>query len=276
MTQLRQFHITLVGCGKMGSALIEGWQQADLLKRVDILDPELTQDVIQKRFTHHENLFHVKLAASLTYADSDLLILAVKPQIMDQICADICDSLPTDLPVLSIAAGKDIRYFQKNLNDSQAVIRTMPNTPAAIGEGITALYATDNVTDAQKEMATALMSAAGKTIWLEDEALMDSVTAVSGSGPAYVFHLIEALASAGTKVGLSEDQAMQLARQTIIGAAALAKEEADTPAATLRQNVTSKGGTTEAALNILMKGDFQDIMDKAVAAATKRGKDLSS
>lgn len=260
----------------MGSALIEGWQQADLLKRVDILDPELNQEVIQKRFTNFQSLFHVKRTADLSYADSDLLILAVKPQIMDQICTSLSDSLPADLPLLSIAAGKEINYFQKNLHDSQPIIRSMPNTPAAIGEGITALYATENVTNVQKDMADTLMSAVGKTLWVEDENLMDSVTAVSGSGPAYVFYLIEALASAGQKVGLSEDQAMQLARQTIIGAAALAKEETDTPAATLRQNVTSKGGTTEAALEVLMNGDFQGIMDKAVAAATQRGKDLSS
>jgi len=255
----------------MGSALIEGWQQADLLKRVDIVDPEVTQEVIQKRFTAYENLFHVKPTASLGYADSDLLILAVKPQIMGQICTNLSESLPHDLPVLSIAAGKNISYFQKNLHDSQPIIRTMPNTPAAIGAGITALYATDNVTDTQKDMATVLMKATGQTIWVEDENLMDSVTAVSGSGPAYVFHLIEALASAGTKVGLSEDQAMQLARQTIIGAAALAKQEAKTPAEVLRQNVTSKGGTTEAALEVLMNGDFQEIIDQTVTCSSFLG-----
>lgn len=152
----------------------------------------------------------------------------------------------------------------------------MPNTPAAIGQGMSALFATKNVTDAQRTMATDLLSALGKTIWLDDEEQMNAVTAVSGSGPAYVFLLIEAMANAGEKAGLSPEQAMLLARQTVIGSAALAADEQNISASTLRKNVTSPGGTTEAALNVLMDGKFQDIMDKAIEAATNRSKELSN
>ena len=255
----------------MGTALIHGWMGADLLKRADILDPSPIHDSLMI----FQSLFHVKQAAQLDLQNTDMVILAVKPQIMTQICTDLKDMLPTGLPVLSIAAGKTTAYFSEHLGTDTPVIRTMPNTPAAIGKGVTALYATDNVSAAQRNMAQKLMQAVGQTLWLEDESLMDAVTALSGSGPAYVFYLIEAMAKAGIKIGLPEDQAMMLARQTIIGAAGLAENDSKIPAAILRQNVTSPGGTTEAALNILMDGKFQDIMDNAIAAATKRGRELA-
>ncbi len=255
----------------MGSALLHGWHNAELLQSVQILDPY----DIDPSLLSYPQLFHVKLMESLTWDDCDIVILAVKPQIMDDICGRLKQILPANIPVLSIAAGKNIAYFQKHMGIDTPIIRTMPNTPAAIGKGMTALYATDNVTSAQKDMAYALMRAVGQALWLDDEALMDAVTAVSGSGPAYVFYMIEAMAKAGEKVGLSGDQAMQLARQTVIGAAALADDVQNTPASILRQNVTSPGGTTEAALNILMQGDFQDILDSAIEAAFKRGKDLA-
>lgn len=255
----------------MGSALIQGWMGADLLERAEILDPEGIPDSL----SHYKNLFHVKQGGQLDLQRSDLVILAVKPQIMDLVCAGLKEFLPDGLPVLSIAAGKSISYFQTHLPDGTPLIRTMPNTPAAIGRGMTALYATDNVTDGQKAMAEALMSAVGKTLWMDDEEQMNAVTAVSGSGPAYVFYLIEALAAAGEKVGLSAEQSMTLARQTVIGAAALAEDEKTIPAAMLRRNVTSPGGTTEAALDVLMNGEFQELMDRAILAAKDRGTELS-
>lgn len=265
------YRVTLVGCGKMGSALIQGWDKANILKRADILDPNGIPDSLMNL----QSLFHVKRAENLDFSDSDLLILAVKPQIMDTICSGLKEILPTGFPVLSIAAGKTTGYFQRHLSDDTPVIRAMPNTPAAIGKGISALYATKTVSDAQKGMATVLMEAAGPVIWVEDEGQMDAVTALSGSGPAYVFYLMEVMAIAGEKAGLEKEQAVQLARQTVIGAAALADTEKKLPATILRENVTSPGGTTEAALKRLMDGQFQTIMDEAIESAKNRGKELS-
>lgn len=259
----------------MGAALIQGWITANLIKRADILDPNGIPDSL----TNFQSLFHVKQAADLSFSDSDaesdLLILAVKPQIMDSVCADLKPILPPTLPILSIAAGKTTNYFQTQFSNGTPIIRAMPNTPAAIGKGMSALYATDAVKIDTKKMAETLLNTSGQTLWLENEDQMDAVTAVSGSGPAYIFHIIETLAQAGIKAGLSDAQAMQLARQTVIGSAALAAHEEDTPAHVLRKNVTSPGGTTEAALNVLMDGRLQDIMNQAVESAKKRGQELA-
>ena len=273
------YNISIIGCGKMGAALLHGWFEAKLLNNAQVLDPY----DIDPSLSNNPQLFHVKLMESLSWDKTDIVILAVKPQIMDEICGDLKQILNakdlgknlSNIPVLSIAAGKSTSYFQKHLGADAPIIRSMPNTPAAIGQGISALYATDNVTPAQKQMAEKLLNAVGQTIWIDDEAQMDAVTAVSGSGPAYLFYLIEAMAQAGEKIGLSPDQAMMLARQTVIGASALADKSHDTPASILRQNVTSKGGTTEAALEVLMSADFQDTLDKAIQTAFKRGQELS-
>lgn len=260
----------------MGSALIQGWDSAGLIKRADIMDPSGIPDSLSSQ----KNLFHVKRPADIDLQGTDVLILAVKPQIMGVICEGLKEVFPENLPVLSfpilsIAAGKSTKYFQKQFTTDTPIIRAMPNTPAAIGQGISALYATDSVTEEQKEMAETLLAAAGQTLWIDDESQMDAVTALSGSGPAYVFYLIEAMAHAGEKAGLSAEHAMKLARQTVIGSAALAAHENTTPASMLRRNVTSPGGTTEAALKILMDGRLQDIMDEAVETAHKRGQELS-
>lgn len=157
------------------------------------------------------------------------------------------------------------------------MIRVMPNTPAAIGKGISVAVANVNVNDRQKENAARLMETVGLVKWLEQETLMDAVTALSGSGPAYVFYLIEAMAEAGTKCGLDKDMATALARQTVIGSAALAEKEKSVPASRLRENVTSPGGTTAAALDVLMRDDcFKDLMAEAITAAAERGKELAS
>jgi pyrroline-5-carboxylate reductase len=266
-----QYRVILIGCGKMGGALIQGWDQAGLLKRAEILDPGGIPDSLMNL----QSLFHVKRAEMLGFEDSDIVTLAVKPQIMTTVCQGLKDLLPPGLPVLSIAAGKSTTYFRQQFSSGTPVIRAMPNTPAAIGKGIAALYATEAVNESQKQMAEDLMAASGQSVWLEDEEQMDAVTALSGSGPAYVFYLIEAMTIAGEKAGLQKDTARKLARQTVIGAAALAEQEKGLPASILRENVTSPGGTTEAALQVLMNGEFQDLMDKAIAAATARSKELS-
>ncbi len=263
----------------MGSALLQSWAKNDLLNQLEILDPHVTQETIHSLSPDLQSPFHVKPAADLTLPKSDIVILAVKPQIMGQICTDLASHMPADASsaplILSIAAGTSISFFEQAFGDNTPIIRAMPNTPAAIGQGITVLCANDHVTDAQQHMAASLMAAVGKTLWIDDEGLMNAVTAISGSGPAYLFYLLEALALAGEKIGLSSDQATLLARQTIIGASALAAQEPNSSAATLRANVTSKGGTTEAALSTLMDGRWQDILTEAVLNAQKRGEELA-
>ncbi len=265
--------IALAGCGKMGSAMAQTWLSQGIASQLVILDPNpivaTLADDPRVKYYEQENAFAEGLK------DCDILVLAIKPQGMDAFCDNLKSHLPKSLPVLSIAAGRMIASFEKHFGSTHPIIRAMPNTPAAIGKGMSVAVASYAVTNTQKEMAEALLSACGKFAWADDESLMDAVTAVSGSGPAYVFYLIEALAKAGEKAGLSADMSMTLARQTVIGSAALAEGSADISASKLRENVTSPGGTTAAALSILMDGQFQKLMDNAVAKATARGKELS-
>ena len=260
--------LLLVGCGKMGQALLARWQTLKLYQDIYVIEPAaIAADVP-----------HVQQLGDLPGSfKPDVIIFAVKPQILPDVIGKYKHYTDNGAMVLSIAAGKPIRFFTDALGDHAAIVRAMPNTPAAIGHGMTVAAANDAVTDAQKDYAEKLLSAVGKFLWAEDEQLLDPVTAVSGSGPAYIFLLIEAMAAAGAKLGLPEDMAMTLARQTVIGAAALAGDSKDTPAATLRENVTSPGGTTAAALAVLMRDEngMQKLFDEALAAATKRAAELS-
>lgn len=271
MSQDQKLNITVIGCGKMGASLIHGWIKKSLANQLDIIDPQGLPDSL----TGAERVFHVKQIAEADLLRTNIVILCVKPQIMDVVCDGLKNYLPAGVPILSIAAGKNLTYFEARFTDQTPVIRTMPNLPATVNKGMTALIANDPVTDAQKNIATTLMNASGATLWIDDESLMDAVTAVSGSGPAYVFHMVEAMASAGEKLGLNAKQSMALARQTIIGAASLMEHSKEVSAAQLREAVTSKGGTTQAALEILMDGQFQDVMDKTLLAAYMRGKELA-
>lgn len=255
----------------MGSALLRGWIDANLIKHAYVFD----LNGLPEEFSTKENIQHIQKISDIPFNDCDTIILAVKPQIITNVCSDIAPHLPSTHPVLSIAAGTSLSQFTSHLSVTTPVIRTMPNTPAAIGKGMTALCANAEVSDKQKEIATQLMQAVGETIWLETEDMMDAVTAISGSGPAYLFYMIEALQQSAEQLGFDNQTAELLARQTIIGAAALADHENKTPASTLRQNVTSPGGTTEAALNVFMDGRFQEIITETVQAAEKRGKKLS-
>jgi pyrroline-5-carboxylate reductase len=177
---------------------------------------------------------------------------------------------------LSIAAGRTIAYFEQKLGGAAAVVRSMPNTPAAVGRGITVACANGHVTSGQRARCDELLAAVGEVAWVEDEALLDAVTAVSGGGPAYVFLLIECLAEAGAAEGLPPDLAMRLARVTVSGAGELARLSSE-PAAVLRQNVTSPAGTTLEALKVLMAPDgLQSLFTKAIAAATRRSRELAS
>lgn len=267
-----QVSLALIGYGKMGSALLRGWVDQPFIKNVHVVDPHLDDAVGHPKVTYYPVVS--KLGDKIINAD--IVILAVKPQVMDKACEQIKPLISGKALILSIAAGQTVTSFERRFGPDRAIIRAMPNTPAAIGKGITVMCANGLASAAQKKNAEKLLAASGAVEWISDENLMDAVTALSGSGPAYVFLLIEILARAGEKQGLPTDLAMKLARQTVIGSAALAESEAKTSAETLRQNVTSPGGTTAAALEILMNGELQALYDRALAAAAKRGKELKS
>ena len=203
-------------------------------------------------------------------------LLAVKPQVMRTVCADLAPVAQAQQPVaLSIAAGITAAQLERWLGGGLAVVRAMPNTPALFGAGITGLYANAATGDAQREQATNLLQAVGPTVWIDDEAQMDAVTAVSGSGPAYVFLLAEAMHAAGVAQGLPPDAARALVQQTLLGAATMLVQSSE-PADVLRARVTSPGGTTQAAIEAFEAGGFRALVERAIAAATERGRQLSA
>lgn len=270
--------LVLVGCGKMGGALLKGWIAGGLNPAaVHVVEPDVAH--VHADFKGEQALpadAVVSAACELPAGlKPSIIVLAVKPQAMDDALAPLVSYVGSGAGFISIAAGKTIEYFEKRLGPKASVIRTMPNTPAAIGHGMTVGFPNDNVTAAQRALCARMMSAVGSFAWLEQEVFMDAVTAVSGSGPAYVFFLAECLAAAGKTAGLPDDLAMRLAVQTVTGAGALLAASTEAPAV-LRRNVTSPNGTTEAALDILMAKDgLADLMRQAVAAAAKRSRELS-
>jgi len=263
--------LLLVGCGKMGSAMLAGWLASAIVDRVVVVDPSGAPGA-----PRHPAVTVVP-AVDAVPADfaADVAVLAVKPQVMDGVLAGCTGLARPGTVFLSVAAGKTLASFARHLGDGAAVVRAMPNTPAAIGRGMTVAVANPLVTEERKALCDALLRAVGDVAWVDDEALMDAVTAVSGSGPAYVFLLAEVLAVAGREAGLPADLAVQLARATVAGAGELL-HRSDTPAGQLREAVTSPGGTTQAALSVLMAGDgMQPLMTAAVAAAAARSRELA-
>ena len=259
--------LVLLGCGKMGSAMLAGWLAGGLpASAIWVIEPQPSDWLA--------GLEGLNLNVGLP-PDPAVGIVAVKPQKMGD-ALPAFRKLPDDTVIVSIAAGTPISAFAESLGGDRPIVRAMPNTPAAIGRGITAVVANDKG-QAGLAMAEGLLSAVGQTVRLEDESQMDAVTAVSGSGPAYVFHLIEVMAAAGAAEGLPPELAMRLARATVGGAGQLA-EESDESASQLRTNVTSPGGTTAAALDVLMDPDagFPRLMRRAVAAAATRARELGS
>jgi pyrroline-5-carboxylate reductase len=258
--------LVLLGCGKMGSAMLEGWLKGGLPpSAVWVIDP-VPSDWVRSQGVHlNETLPE----------DPAIMIVAVKPQMMGDALPQVTAKGGGATVVLSIAAGTTIATFEAAFGAGTPVIRAMPNTPAAVGRGITALIGNANVNEDRLALAETLLGAVGKTVRLEREDQMDAVTAVSGSGPAYVFHLIETLAAAGEAEGLPRDLAMELALTTVSGAGALAEASADSPTQ-LRINVTSPKGTTEAALRVLMDENegFPTLLKRAVHAAAERGREL--
>lgn len=264
--------LLLVGCGKMGGALLRGWLDGSLVDRCFVVEP----DPGAGAFAGHPGVTAVEAADRLpSDIKPDVVVLAVKPQTMGEILAPYRRFADAGALILSIAAGKTLGYFAAKLGSLAPVVRAMPNTPAAIGRGIAVACANATVSAAQRELAERLLAAVGAVGWVNDEGLIDAVTAVSGSGPAYVFLLIECLAKAGVAAGLPEGLAIQLARETVAGAGELARRSSES-ASQLRENVTSPGGTTRAALDILMAKDgLEALLTRAVLAATRRSRELA-
>ncbi|OAN48147.1 pyrroline-5-carboxylate reductase [Paramagnetospirillum marisnigri] len=258
--------ILLVGCGKMGSALLSGWlDQGIAAADMVVVEPALPALGVAVMADQ---------AAIPAGFNPDVVVLAVKPQVMAQVLPPYARF--QGAVFLSIAAGKPIDFFRTHLGPSAAIIRAMPNTPAAVRRGITVCCAGSGIGDAQRLLAETLLSAVGEVGWIEDESLMDAVTAVSGSGPAYLFLLAEVMAQAGVAQGLPEDLAVRLARATVAGSGELLRQSSES-AAQLRQNVTSPGGTTAAALGVLMadSNGLPGLMNQAVEAAVRRGRELA-
>jgi pyrroline-5-carboxylate reductase len=253
--------------------MLEGWAAQGLCgDQVVIVDPNPSQRL--------RDLAAVRGYPILTEAGAgaprDAVVLAIKPQLLEGGAAAAAPFVSAGSVVVSILAGKRIADVSARLPAARAVVRAMPNTPAAIGRGITGAFANPETSEAQRLLAHALLAAVGQVEWIESEALIDAVTAVSGSGPAYVFHLVEALAAAGVEAGLPEALAVRLARATVEGAGELLHRQPEEGADILRQRVTSPGGTTAAALGVLMADDgLPALMARAVAAAKKRAGELS-
>ena len=266
--------LVLVGAGKMGGAMLAGWLARGLdPKLVFVQDPGPPPEVAAL-LAQHGIPVHATLPAAMP--EPAVLLIAVKPQVMEEVFPAVAKFVGASTVVLSIAAGRTIAGFAKHLDSNAAIIRSIPNTPAAVGRGITVCCANSNVKPAQRVLATELLSAIGEVGWVEDEALIDTATAVSGSGPAYVFLLAECLAHAGVAAGLDVKLARQLADATVAGSGELLRQSGEDPAV-LRRNVTSPNGTTAAALEVLMApGGLGALMDRAVAAATKRSRELSA
>lgn len=261
--------LTLIGCGKMGSAMLSGWLGQGLsASQVHLIDP--SADAVAGFVA--KGCHHVAKPPS----DSRVVVIAVKPQMMGGALDGLAEQTDGKTLFVSIAAGVTLANFRQALGPKAKIVRSMPNTPAAVGRGMTVMVAGAEVGAADRDLASALLSAVGETAWVDDEGLLDAVTAVSGGGPAYVFLLAETLAKAGVEAGLPEDLAARLARATVAGSGELLHHAEESPAV-LRQNVTSPGGTTLEALKVLMADDgLQPLLNRAIAAATARSRELGS
>jgi pyrroline-5-carboxylate reductase len=262
--------VVLVGAGRMGGAMLASWLRRGLApERVVVLDPQPSPEVAA--LTRDG----VQLNPVGAIANAAAIVIAIKPQDAPAVVSSLIPHVGRATVAVSIMAGRTIGSLAGALPAGTAIVRAMPNTPAAIGRGITVAVPNALVSADQRDVAHRLLAATGRVEWVEDEALLDAVTAVSGSGPAYVFLLAETLARAGVAAGLPAELAQALARETVAGAGELL-HRSEHDAATLRQKVTSPGGTTAVALDMLMgKDGFEALLTKAVLAATKRGRDLA-
>lgn len=269
MQSLSATRIAFIGGGNMAQALMIGLQQrAFAMQNITVIDPDTA------KHEHLQSTLGVNASASLTAGSLavDVIVLAVKPQQLHSVAQALAPFLQAQL-LISVAAGIRTADLSRWLGGYQTIVRTMPNTPAQIQAGITGAYALTAVSSAQRELADSLLQAAGDVVWLDDEAQLDAVTAISGSGPAYVFLMIEALTAAGMSLGLTEEQSLSLSLATFKGASLLAAGST-TPVATLREQVTSKGGTTEQGLLSMRQHDIHGMMQHAAKQAARRAKEL--
>ncbi len=257
----------------MGGAIVRGFLKMNTQARLTIIKPSPLPDDLGS--SHQIEYFPDTNAGKAALENTQLVILAVKPQTLPDAVRAIQPYISSKTLVVSIAAGTEIETLESLLSSDQPIIRVMPNTPALIGKASHVACANAKASKDHALWVNAFFEASGHLFWIDDDALMNAVTALSGSGPAYVFYMIEALEKAGINNGLPEDLAKNLARQTVVGAAALAENQPHQSAAALRTQVTSPGGTTEAALNILMNGELQALFDEAIKNAIQRGKDLN-
>ncbi len=267
--------LVLVGCGNMGRAMAEGWLAAGVpAEALFVIDPMAKPGALPDVPASN---YAGSAAAVPEGLKARVIIAAVKPQMFADVLPGLQPLVGDKTVLISVAAGITLANMKEYLGVPAALVRAMPNTPASVGAGITGVTATPDVSDVDKELALALMASTGAAVWVDDEGLINSVTGVSGSGPAYIFNVVEAMAAAGVKEGLPEEDAMKLARQTVIGAARLMEANPDVPAAELRRRVTSPGGTTAAALAVLMNEEdgLGPLMARAVNAARRRGEELA-
>ncbi|SNY91503.1 pyrroline-5-carboxylate reductase [Cohaesibacter sp. ES.047] len=272
--ELGNLSLVLVGAGKMGSAMLAGWLDMGLdAAKVTVIDPGQS-DALQA-FAKEKGFSLV--ASPEGVAAPQVMVVAVKPQMIDTVLPTLASVVDANTVVVSVAAGKKAVDFRKHLGQGTLIVRAMPNTPAQVGRGMTAAHADEQISSDMRDVVATLLSSMGRFVWVPSEDLIDSVTAISGSGPAYVFHLVEAMAKAGETLGLDPETAAILARQTIVGAGELL-HQSELSAETLRQNVTSPGGTTAAALSVLMaeEGGLSDLVEEAARAARDRSIELSA
>lgn len=260
--------VFLVGAGRMGGALLRGWLEGGFPPgQLAVKEPQPSPELA--------SLLRERGIPEVPSSSPDVLVLAVKPQIMNETLDEIANHAGAHTAVVSIAAGRTVSSIAHHFPQGTAIVRAMPNLPAEIGRGITGVYANANVSGSQRALVEALMQAVGEVAWVDSEGLIDAVTAVSGSGPAYVFYLTECLAKAAQDAGLSPDLAAQFARTTITGAGELLRRSPLSPSQ-LRENVTSPGGTTAAGLSVLMReSGLEDLIRQTVAAAARRAAELS-
>ena len=275
--------VLLVGAGKMGAALLQGWLGAGLMgDQLIVLEPHPSEPLLSLAKDYGFSV--ASSVDAVLPVQPRIIVLAVKPQVASDVLPNIeplisqhdASAEAGSCCVLSLMAGLDLDRIESFCGRPADYVRTMPNTPASIERGITALYADAAIAPDNRALSDALMGTVGKTIWVESEQLMDAVTAVSGSGPAYVFYMVEAMAAAGARLGLEPDTAMELARETVAGVGAMLSKFDET-ASTMRENVTSPNGTTAAALDVLMRdqGGLRELMMEAQSAAAERSKELA-
>ena len=261
----------MIGCGNMGGAMLTGWLDKKSVSAVTIITPSGSP-----KFASHELVTaYTSVDALPTDAKFDAILLAVKPQMMDDVLPAYKHMVSSDTVFVTVAAGKPISYYENMFGADVHLVRAMPNTPSAIGQGVTLVTANDNVTDAQYQSVQKLLSASGTVEPLANEEILDKATTISGCGPAYVALFVETLTQAGVSIGLDEKLAERLAMQTVIGSGVML-DSIDLPIAQQRQNVTSKGGVTAAALEIMMRdgNGMAEVMSQALQNAMKRTKEL--